>query len=143
MPFDVIARPLLGGVLIGFAAILLLLFDGRVAGVSGIVAGGLQKPTSKNSWRWCFVVGMLLGGLLLWLFDPMLLANHSNRGLIIVAAAGLLVGYGTVMAGGCTSGHGVCGISRFSRRSIVATMTFIVSGILTVQVVGWLAGVAP
>jgi uncharacterized membrane protein YedE/YeeE len=123
---------LMGGVLIGVAVTLMLLFNGRVTGISGIVSAGLAAPKKDNLWRITFIVGMLVGGLILKKFKPELMINGSNRGLGAVVFAGLLVGYGTVMAGGCTSGHGICGVSRFSVRSIVATITFILFGFLAV-----------
>ena len=115
--------PLVGGILIGLAVVMLLLLDGRVAGISGIV-GGLLRP-SPGEWQWqaLFVAGLLAGGLL---------ARVVSRGAVgpivtplpILAIAGLLVGFGTALSKGCTSGHGVCGVSRAAPRSIVATATF-------------------
>lgn len=130
---DQIFYSLLGGCLIGVAVTLLLLFNGRVAGVSGILASSLGKPSIDNLWRWMFVLGLLGGGFLMSALRPDLFVNNSGRSLTSTLVAGLLVGYGTVMAGGCTSGHGVCGISRLSIRSIVATLTFMIFGFLTVQ----------
>lgn len=119
-----------GGLLIGSAAVLLYWFNGRIMGVSGIVSRLLGKPTKDFLWRFAFVFGLILGG---WVFTQKfkvdVYVDASNWQL---AAAGLLVGFGTVMANGCTSGHGICGIARFSKRSIVATMVFMGVGILTV-----------
>lgn len=126
---------LLGGALIGLAASLLLLADGRVAGISGIV-GGLLAPTGGDTaWRALFVAGLLLGGLGLRLVDPALVRMDLDRSTLALVVAGLLVGFGTRLGNGCTSGHGVCGVSRGSARSIVATMTFMATGILTAWVV--------
>ncbi|MGE0631950.1 MAG: YeeE/YedE family protein [Pseudobdellovibrionaceae bacterium] len=124
---------LLGGALIGVAVTLMLLFNGRVTGISGILASSLSKPSKEGLWRWMFLAGMIVGGFLMHGLRPDFFVNLSDRGLAIVTAAGVLVGYGTVMGSGCTSGHGVCGISRFSVRSVLATVTFMVFGFLAVQ----------
>lgn len=126
---------LLGGILIGLAATIMLLFNGRVTGVSGIIASSLSKPNKNDLWRWMFLVGMIMGGLLMYKIQPDFFNNFSDRSMSQVLVAGLLVGYGTVMGSGCTSGHGVCGVSRFSIRSVVATLTFMLFGFITVQVV--------
>lgn len=121
---------LAGGVLIGAAAILLLLFNGRIAGVTGILAG-LIEP---GNWRWraAFLGGLLAGGLVMFALEPSLFAVTIDRPLPVVAAAGLLVGFGTRLGNGCTSGHGICGIGRLSKRSLVATATFVGTGAVTV-----------
>ncbi len=129
------ASGFLGGVLIGLAAVLLLLANGRIAGVSGIVNGLLSRKPGDIGWRVAFVLGLWLGALVYWaargaLFELELLATP---GVMIVA--GFLVGYGTRLGSGCTSGHGVCGIARFSPRSMVATVVFMASGIATAYVV--------
>lgn len=131
---------LVGGALIGLAVTLMLLFNGRVTGISGIIASSLAKPTSDGLWRWMFVGGLIGGGLLIQLIRPDLFANASGRKSVTILIAGLLVGYGTVMGSGCTSGHGICGISRLSVRSVVATLTFMLFGFLTVQAVRYFAG---
>jgi uncharacterized membrane protein YedE/YeeE len=118
----------------------MLLFNGRVTGISGIISSALAKPKPEGLWRWLFIAGLLVGGAVIQMIRPDLLSNLSDRSLVIVTIAGLLVGYGTVMASGCTSGHGVCGISRFSPRSLVATVTFMLFGFLTVQAVRMLLG---
>ena len=135
-----ILSPLLGGGLIGIAVTVMLLFNGRVTGISGIVASSLAKPTNDGLWRWMFIGGLITGGVLIQNVRPDLFTNASGRSLASVFIAGLLVGYGTVMGSGCTSGHGVCGVSRLSVRSVVATLTFMVFGILTVQAVLYLSG---
>jgi uncharacterized membrane protein YedE/YeeE len=125
---------LLGGALIGLAASLLLLADGRIAGISGIV-GGLLAPTGGDTaWRALFVAGLLLGGFGLRLVDPALVRMDLDRSTLALVAAGLLVGFGTRLGNGCTSGHGVCGISRGSARSSVAAVTSMASGSLTAWV---------
>jgi uncharacterized membrane protein YedE/YeeE len=131
---------LLGGGLIGAAVTIMLLFNGRVTGVSGIVASSLTKPDRAGLWRWLFLAGMVAGGGLMHTLRPELFENASGRSIALVLVAGLLVGYGTVMGSGCTSGHGVCGVSRFSPRSAIATLTFMLFGFLTVQLMSYLLG---
>lgn len=128
-------RALIGGGLIGLAATLLLLFNGRLAGISGIVKGLLWRQPGQRAWRLAFVAGLLVGGVLLLAFaGSQIFQITSGRPLAVVALAGLLVGFGTAMANGCTSGHGVIGVSRLSRRSIVATLCFMALGFVTVGV---------
>jgi len=130
----------LGGMLIGAASALLLAFNGRIAGISGIVGSLVSGvPRGDRGWRLACLGGLLLGGLLLGLVLPTAFGAPPVSWPMIVAA-GLLVGFGTRMGSGCTSGHGVCGISRLSARSLVATATFISTGILTVLVVRHLLG---
>lgn len=140
MDLSKVVYPLTGGGLIGLAVTAMLLFNGRVTGISGIIESSLSKPNSESLWRWFFLGGMILGGAVMQMARPDMFVNLSDRGPVLALFAGLLVGYGTVMGSGCTSGHGVCGISRFSIRSVVATMTFIFFGFLTVQVVRYFAG---
>ena len=120
--------PLTGGVLIGIAASMLLLFSGRIAGVSGIFGGVMFQQGKERAWRLFFVVGLIAGGCLLYILNGEFFENSSGRSLLEVSFAGLLVGIGTKVGGGCTSGHGVCGIGRLSVRSIVATVTFVLAG---------------
>lgn len=122
----------IGGCLIGLSVTLMLLFNGRVTGISGILASSFEK---NSAWRWTFLAGLLAGGFAMHFYRPDLFSNVSGRGLGLIVAAGLLVGFGTVMGNGCTSGHGVCGMSRLSVRSIVATLTFMLFGFFTVQLV--------
>lgn len=124
---------LIGGMVIGLAGLLLLLFDGRVMGVSGIVGGIFARP--RESWRLAFLAGIFAGGLLIAWNRPDRFTNSLDRSAIALLAAGLLVGYGTRLGGGCTSGHGICGISRLSSRSIIATLLFMAAGALTVFVI--------
>ena len=120
---------LAGGALIGLAASLLLVLRGRVAGISGIVAGLFLGPRGEVGWRALFVAGLLSAGALgSWLAPARI--GSSPRSLLMLAVAGLLVGLGTRLGNGCTSGHGVCGLSRLSVRSLVATATFMATGIL-------------
>jgi uncharacterized membrane protein YedE/YeeE len=130
---------LAGGALIGLAAALLILGSGRIAGISGIV-GGLFRPASGDTgWRIAFVVGLLAAPLVWGLFAA-LPAVQSDAGTPTLVVAGLLVGVGTRYGSGCTSGHGVCGLSRLSPRSLAATLAFMGAGFVTVYVVRHLAG---
>ncbi len=140
MELNSILNSLVGGALIGVAVTLMLLFNGRVTGISGIISMSMSKPNKDSIWRWMFLAGLVLGGLLMQSLRPDFFVNASNRSIGMAALAGVLVGYGTVMGSGCTSGHGVCGISRFSVRSIFATLTFMFFGFLAVQVVSHLLG---
>ena len=128
---------LAGGLLIGLSAALLIALLGRVAGISGITGALLQMPTwsavKQWGWRLAFVVGMLAAPLVWQLFAP-LPAMEMPSNPVIIIVAGLLVGFGTRMGSGCTSGHGICGLSRLSMRSLAATLTFIATGAVTVFV---------
>jgi uncharacterized membrane protein YedE/YeeE len=125
---------LVGGVLIGLAAVLLLAFNGRIAGVSGIL-GGLITFGERNErlWRLAFLLGLIAGPALYRLFYGVL-PLQIQADIPILAAAGLLVGLGTRIGSGCTSGHGVCGLARLSPRSLLATITFMILGMVTVYV---------
>ncbi len=125
---------LLGGLLIGLAAAIRLLWRGQVAGISGILGGVLERRADAGLRGW-FLVGMLLTGLLLAAVFPGAFAASPVQSPFLLVLAGLLVGFGTRLGKGCTSGHGVCGVSRGSARSVVATLTFLATGILTVLVV--------
>jgi uncharacterized membrane protein YedE/YeeE len=131
---------LIGGMLIGLSASLLLLCDGKIAGISGIVAGMLNPKKNDTWWRIVFAVGLLTGGLLLALLAPHTLAIAITRSPAALILAGLLVGFGTRLANGCTSGHGVCGLSRGSKRSLIATAAFMATGAATVYVINHLLG---
>jgi uncharacterized protein len=123
---------LIGGTLIGLAAALLLLVNGRIAGISGIL-GGLIIPnsTSERLWRGAFIIGLMCGAALYaWLRGEFPMQLQVGNSLLLLA--GLLVGFGTRLGSGCTSGHGICGMARRSPRSLTATATFIACGILTV-----------
>ena len=123
---------LIGGGLIGLAAVILYWFNGRIMGVSGITSKLLSKSQKDYGWRLAFVAGLVLGGLVYQMIFPVQVIIHATGWLLVLA--GLLVGIGTVIGNGCTSGHGICGIARFSKRSIVATVVFMATGILTVWI---------
>src|SRR5687768_3750959 len=123
-----------GGILIGLAAGMLVLLNGRIAGISGIVGGLLVPRRGEIGWRLAFVAGLLLAPLLVSLFGYGLVPR-IDAGFGVLVAAGLLVGVGTSYGSGCTSGHGVCGLSRLSPRSLVATAAFMLAGIATVFIV--------
>jgi uncharacterized protein len=123
---------LIGGLLIGLAAVLLLALNGRIAGVSGIFGGIFTtNGDGERGWRIAFVLG-LIGGTMLYIFFRGGLALQLQAGGLMLMLSGLLVGFGTRMGSGCTSGHGVCGMARRSPRSLTATMIFMVTAILTV-----------
>ena len=126
---------LAGGVLIGLAAALMVVLLGRIAGISGILGGLLQKATwgSVRQWGWraAFIAGMLLAPLLWQMFAPLPAMQMPSTPMRIISA-GLLVGFGTRLGSGCTSGHGVCGLSRLSIRSLAATLMFMATGVATV-----------
>lgn len=132
--FDVpsVVAALAGGALVGCSAGSLLLLNGRIAGISGIVGGLLTPQRGETGWRLSFVAGLVVGGLLLTmgLADPF--RGVATTSPVRLVLAGLLVGFGARRGNGCTSGHGVCGIGRLSYRSIVATLTFMAAGMLTV-----------
>jgi uncharacterized membrane protein YedE/YeeE len=133
---------LVGGALIGLASTALVLGNGRIAGVSGILGGSLFGPRSELGWRLAFLLGLPLGA---WLVrqagaDAMGFAITQQPALLILG--GLLVGFGTQLGSGCTSGHGVCGLARGSPRSLVATVTFMAAGFATVFVLRHVLGVA-
>ena len=127
-----------GGVLIGLSAVLLMLINGRIAGVSGLVSRMLvYKNVNKNLWVFVFFVGLLIGPI----FYSLLVGPIKSNSVVDapwLILAGLLVGFGTFVGNGCTSGHGICGLSRFSIRSLVAVTTFVFSGVLTVYILGLL-----
>ncbi len=124
-------RALAGGMLIGISATILLAFNGRIAGISGIVNGAI-KFTKEENWRWLFIVGMLAGG---FLYEYLLASESTPLSPFLpwtMIVGGLLVGFGTRMGNGCTSGHGVCGLGRLSFRSLIAVITFMITAIITV-----------
>lgn len=143
---------LIGGLIIGIAVSLMLLWNGRVTGISGIINGALNKTKGEFTWRVLFIAGLFIGGLVLKLINPQffnsdflkpellnsktitphLIPGTFANGPWLTILAGLLVGFGTVMGSGCTSGHGVCGISRLSPRSLIATISFITAGAIAV-----------
>ena len=135
-----IAYAIGGGALIGLSASWLLLAKGRIAGISGIVGGLLGPKNEHTGWRLAFVVGLLAGGALLVGAMPETIAVAEGRSIGVMAVAGLLVGYGTRLGNGCTSGHGICGLTRFSARSGVATLTFMATGALSATLFGLFGG---
>ena len=130
---------LFGGALIGISASALLLLNGRVAGISGIVGGLLRPRAEDTSWRASFVAGLVIGGLALLLLRPTSF-GVAPVSLPLAIVAGVFVGLGTRLGSGCTSGHAVCGLSRFSARSLAATVTFMATGAMAAFVVQHLAG---
>ena len=125
---------LAGGLLIGLAAAMFLLFNGRIAGISGIVGGLLRPVRGDIFWRIAFVMGLVLAPIVFSLIAPLpAVSVDADNTLLIIA--GLLVGIGTRYGSGCTSGHGICGLSRLSPRSLVATAAFMLAGFITVLVV--------
>ena len=129
MNFTPIASTI-GGVLIGLAAVLLMALNGRLMGVSGI-AGSLLSSVGDKAWRICFIIGLAIGAAL-YAYMAGGIESQMVASLQVLAAAGLIVGIGTALGSGCTSGHGICGISRFSYRSIGATCCFVATGMITV-----------
>ena len=123
---------LIGGILIGIAAIIVFIVNGRIMGISGIIGNLItHKETDQISWRIIFILGVLIGPLLFIIFFKEIKSEMvANTTLLIIS--GFLVGLGTSLGNGCTSGHGICGLSRFSIRSIVATFVFVISGMITV-----------
>lgn len=133
---------LAGGLVIGGAVSLMLLANGRVTGISGIVNGTLAPSKGDTLWRVLFIAGLFVGGLFWQVFHPEVFQGQLESSLGSVAIAGLLVGFGTVMGSGCTSGHGICGSSRLSPRSVAATVAFTSAGALAVFVFKWM-GILP
>lgn len=131
--------PLIGGILIGTASAMLMFLNGRISGISGILEGVIRPNGSEFAWRAAFVGGLVGGGVVLYLLSPEMFVDISGRPAYVAGIAGLLVGVGTRIGSGCTSGHGICGISRLAPRSIVATLTFMLTGIITVYLVGGVA----
>jgi len=131
---------LLGGALIGLSASLLLLLNGRMAGISGIMNGLFSSPIKEEVWRGLFLFGLILGAFIFQSFSESGIPLRQNYPLWAIIIGGFLVGFGTRMGSGCTSGHGICGISNFSIRSITATMTFMASGMITVYLLKHVTG---
>jgi uncharacterized membrane protein YedE/YeeE len=132
--------PIAGGILIGISASMLLLLKGRIFGVSGIVAGILNPKKGETAWRIGALAGLLTAGLALSFLAPETLVGDTSGSTLRWIVAGLLVGLGTQLGSGCTSGHGVCGISRLSPRSIVSTLTFMGVGMAMVAIIRAVGG---
>lgn len=135
-----IGMGLFGGVLIGLASAVLLIFSGRIAGISGILGGLLYKWDDSASWRLPFILGIPAGVWLVSITHDYTVNVQIEASTPVLVIAGLLVGFGTRLGSGCTSGHGVCGLGRLSQRSIVATGTFMVTAALTVFVMRHVVG---
>ncbi|MDD5460321.1 MAG: YeeE/YedE thiosulfate transporter family protein [Methylococcales bacterium] len=124
-----------GGALIGISVTLLLLFNGRIGGISGIMNGALFAPNNERSWRLIFLAGLILGAFIFHRLAPGFNSPRQNYPLLLLALGGFLIGFGTRVGGGCTSGHSICGIANLSIRSIIATLTFMASGMITVYII--------
>ena len=133
---------LLGGALIGVSATLLLLLNGRIAGISGILNGAMESVQGDRRWRWMFLGGLLAGAGLFRLWSGAGYYAADEYSPWLMTAAGLLVGAGTRVGSGCTSGHGICGLGRLSLRSLVATMLFMLTAMATVFVTRHVAGIS-
>jgi uncharacterized membrane protein YedE/YeeE len=133
---------LAGGLMIGIAAVVLLLFNGRIMGISGITRGIIHPVPKDVLWRVLFLVGLIVAPLAYTALSGEAVAIHITSSLPALIIGGFLVGLGTCTANGCTSGHSVCGLGRFSRRSLVATLTFMFTSIITVYVLRHVFGVA-
>jgi len=131
-----------GGVFIGVSAVLMLLFIGRIAGICGIAFSLLDSHQIKKPWRWIFLLGLILGPILVHQLYKLPIPDAPTDNLPLLIIAGLITGFGTKLSNGCTSGHGVCGIARFSSRSIVATITFMLFGLLSVYVLKHVLGLS-
>jgi uncharacterized protein len=124
----------IGGALIGFSAVLLMLFNGRIAGITGIAAGMLDPLSTDRGWRATFIVGLIAAPLTAAFLGFALPIPELPASYVTIAIAGLLVGFGTRLSNGCTSGHGLCGMARLSSRSIAATGIFMVTAMIVVAV---------
>ena len=137
-----IIHAIIGGVLIGLSASLLLVINGHVAGISAIMAKFLRPQGVDLGWRSAFLLGLLVGGAALVLVSPEVIQVAHDRSLMELLGAGLVVGFGVRMGNGCTSGHGVCGLARLSTRSLVATLSFIATGLMTATAIHLMRGAA-
>ena len=126
---------LVGGVLIGLSALLVMFLFGRIAGISGISVNALKQPFAESAWRLSFIIGLILAPVLIRLLAGIEVEQTVSSNLVVMGIGGLLVGAGTVLGSGCTSGHGVCGLARLSPRSLAAVVTFMVSAAVTVWMV--------
>jgi uncharacterized membrane protein YedE/YeeE len=131
--FDLISA-LLGGVLIGLASVLLMLLNGRIAGISGILGGALTISARDKIWRLAFIAGLIVAPIIIGLSGHPLPEPQMPTSWVLISVAGVLVGFGARHGGGCTSGHGICGVARLSARSIVATAIFMITAIAVVTI---------
>jgi uncharacterized membrane protein YedE/YeeE len=134
MTWEVYMYPLIGGALIGLAASLLLLLNGKIFGVTGIMAGAFWSSGDDRHWRIASIVGMIAGSGVVYLMFPKFFEYDFDIPIWLMAVAGLAVGFGTRLGSGCTSGHGICGLPRFSPRSLAAVMTFMATGAITTYI---------
>lgn len=125
----------IGGLLIGFAAVILMSFNGRIAGISGIFSGAVFGKPGDKIWRWLFILGLIAGPVIYSALSGIQPNFEITSNWVLIVAGGLLVGFGTRLGSGCTSGHGVCGIARLSVRSIFSVVIFMAAGIATVALV--------
>jgi len=125
---------LIGGILIGLASLIATALSGKIPGISGLFGRLLVPATSDKAWRVVFLAGLISGAALCFAFWPSAALYRPMRPLVVMAAAGLLVGFGTRLGGGCTSGHGVCGVGMGAKDSIAATLIFVVAAMLTVWI---------
>ncbi len=132
---------LAGGALLGISVTLLLLFNGRIAGISGMMNGVLFSAPKDKLWRLIFLLGIILGAFVFGLLLPNFNLPRQHYPLPLLLIGGFLVGFGARMGNGCTSGHSICGIARLSRRSIIATLTFMTTALLTVYIIRHLLGI--
>jgi uncharacterized membrane protein YedE/YeeE len=130
----------IGGALIGLSAVLLMLFTGRIAGIAGITAGLLGPRTDDRGWRAAFLAGLIAAPVVAALLGRAVPMPQMPGSMIVIAVAGLLVGFGTRLGNGCTSGHGICGIARLSPRSIAATLVFMVAAMIVVALMRHVIG---
>lgn len=137
---NTVVTALAGGVLIGLAAVLLMLALGRIAGIAGIVGGLVGSGADESGWRLAFLAGLIAGPFAAALLGATLPEVHVDASVPVVLVAGLLVGFGSRLGNGCTSGHGVCGLARLSPRSLAATLTFMAAGAAVVFVARHLLG---
>jgi uncharacterized membrane protein YedE/YeeE len=130
-------EPLLGGIILGFSALLLLFVNGRIAGISGIVSQSFSFGTG-SAWRWMFILGLIIGPFLLR--DTKFTLPVIDSAWWMIITGGLLVGFGSVYGSGCTSGHGICGIGRMSKRSIFSVIVFMATAAVTVFIIRHVIG---
>ena len=139
--FGIPLLSVIGGIMIGLAAVGLYYSLGRIAGISGIVFASMGK--NGGMWRWMFVLGLISGaGIMAQVLPEMNVVSRANPGLLVLIASGLIVGWGTRLGSGCTSGHGVCGLGRLSVRSLAAVGSFMAAGIIVATFIRHLLGVA-